>query len=272
MRVLSAVAVAVAVPFIQAAQQNQVVAPAQPPKSSITWIGREAEIEKFLSTAKVIKSQDLPTGVTAPRRVFFEPGGPAASAVAKSIFDPGRTTDYYDSFRSEIAAYELDKVLKLGMVPPTVQRAVGRDLGSVQLWVEDCVSYKAAMNKPLRDPEAAQRQVRRMIVFDNLIVNVDRNEGNMLIDPAGNIILIDHSRSFDARGPDRLRMPFEKNMTVIDREFYERLKAVSAQDLQKTVARWVDFGIGPILMQRDAIIKRFERLIKQNGEANVIVE
>jgi hypothetical protein len=270
MRVLSAVAVAVALPFIQAVQQAPVVAPAQPPKSSITWIGREAEIEKFLSTAKITKSQDIPRGVTSPRRVFFEPGGPAASAVAKSIFDPSRLNGYFDSFRSEIAAYELDKVLNMGMVPPTVQRAVSRDLGSVQLWVEDCVTFKAAMNKPLLDPAASARQVHRMIVFDNLIVNIDRNEGNMLIDPADNLILIDHSRAFDGSGP--LRMPFEKEMTVIDREFYERLKAIGAKDLQKTVAPWVDFGIGPILMQRDAIIKRFERLIKQNGEANVIVE
>jgi len=36
-----------------------------------------------------------------------------------------------------------------------------------------------------------------MIVLDNLIVRVDRSEGNRLIDPAGNLILIDHWRTFD---------------------------------------------------------------------------
>ena len=257
----------VAFPLFQPGQQAPAVAPAQAARSSITWIGRHAEFEKFLKTAKIVRIEDIPKGVTRPRHVFFAPGGLAAGAAAKAI-RPSRSADFYDSYRSEVAAYELDKLLGLDMVPPTVERVVGRDLVSTQLWVEDCVSYKSVMNKPRPNPEAWARQLRRMIVFDNLIVNIDRNESNMLIDPAGNLILIDHSRTFDAR--TGLRMPFEKNMTAIDRPLFEKLKALDQQALLAHVGPWVDFGVGPILMQRDTILKKFEQVIKEKGEANVI--
>jgi hypothetical protein len=260
-------AVVAAFPLLLPVHQAAVVTPTQAPKSAITWIGRSAEFEEFLKTAMIDRIENIPKGVTRPRRVFFAPGGLAASAVIKQI-RPSRAADYYDSYRSEIAAYELDKVLGMAMVPPTVERAVGIDLVSVQLWVEDCVSYKTVMSKPRPNPGAWARQLRRMIVFDNLIANIDRNEGNMLIDPPGNLVLIDHSRTLDARGP--LRMPFEKSMTAIDRPFFERVKALDARTLQAHVGRWVDFGVGPILLQRDAIARKFEQLIREKGEANVI--
>ena len=266
-RIVTLVAIVLALPMLQPVQTAPVAAQALAGKSTINWIGRHAEFERFLKKAKIARTENVEKGVTRPRRVYFAPGGLAASAVIKSI-RPSRIADYYDSYRSEVAAYELDKVLGLNMVPPTVERQVGIDLVSIQLWVEDCVSYKSVMNTPRPNPAAWARQLRRMIVFDNLIVNIDRNEGNMQIDPAGNLVLIDHSRSFDWRKP--ARMPFEKSMTAIDRPFFEKLKALDAKSLNRTVGPWVDFGVGPILLQRDAIVNIFERLIEKNGEAKVI--
>jgi hypothetical protein len=264
MRTLSAFAVAVALPLIQTAQPAPPVAPA---KSSVTWIGRHAEFETYLKTARIAKLESLPMGVTGPRRAFFAPGGPVASAVVKAI-TPDPADEPYDSYRSEIAAYELDKLLELEMVPPTVPRQIGGNLASAQLWVEDCVTYRTLVNKPVPNPDALERQLRRMVVFDNLILNVDRNDGNMLIDPVGNVILIDHSRAFDGRAP--MRMPNQNNMTAIDRPFFEKLKALDRQALLARIDPWVDFGVAPILRQRDAIVKRFEQLIKEKGEASVI--
>jgi hypothetical protein len=262
-------AVVVAFPLLQGVQQAPPVAPAQAPASTITWIGHHAELEQFLKTAEIARIENIPKGVTGPRHVFFAPGGPVAGAVIKTI-TPSRSEPYYDSYRSEIAAYELDKLLELDMVPPTVERRIKGDRVSAQLWVEECVSYKTVINKPRPDVDAWNRELRRMVVFDNLIVNIDRNEGNMLIDPAGDLILIDHSRAFDARGV--LRMPFEKNMTKIDRPFFEKLKALDKKAIQEHVGPWVDFGPDPILRQRDTIVKKFEKLIKENGEANVIFQ
>jgi hypothetical protein len=257
-----------ALPLLQPLQQTSAVAPAQTAPSSIIWIGRHADFEEFLRTATIVRFQNTDRGVTHPRHAFFAPGGLAAGAVVKTIRS-GPDDSIFDSYRSEIAAYEIDKLLGLDMVPPTVERLVSRDRVSAQLWVEGCVPYDALKgNKPVPDPKAWERQLRRMVAFDNLIVNTDRNQSNMLIDPAGNLVLIDHSRSFGAGTPGR--MPYEQAMTAIDRPLLEKLMALDEKTLQTHVRPWVDFGVQPILQQRDAIVKRFQQLIKQNGEANVI--
>jgi hypothetical protein len=87
------------------------------------WIGREHEFEAFLATAASRGFSDVPVGVTRPRRAFFAEGGLAASAVFK-VLPPGRQSGFFESYKAEIAAYELDKLLGLGMVPPTVERGL----------------------------------------------------------------------------------------------------------------------------------------------------
>ena len=53
------------------------------------------------------------------------------------------------------------------------------------------------------------RATRKMLTFDDLIGNPDRNAGNILIGPPGELILIDHSRAFidgrQAAAQDRAR-------------------------------------------------------------------
>ena len=97
-----------------------------PVDGSKGWLGREAEVEEFLKTAKVVKFTDVPVGVTHPRRGYFEPGGPAGSIVFKAL-QPSRKSGFWESYKSEIAAYELDKLVGLGMVPPTVERKIQGD-------------------------------------------------------------------------------------------------------------------------------------------------
>jgi hypothetical protein len=232
-------------------------------KGSKIWIGRQAEFEAFLATAPVARFSNVPVGVTRPRRAIFAEGGLAASAVFK-VLPPGRVSGFFESYRAEIAAYELDKLLGLGMVPPTVERRLRNDTGSLQLWVEDVKWLKERDTRTIPDSTAWNRQVYRHRVWDNLIANIDRNEGNLLVDEAWNLILIDHSRAFTATS----QMPFP--MTRIDREFYERLKAMTEADL-KPMRKWLADGPRPLLRRRDAIVKHFEKLIAASSEAAVLV-
>jgi hypothetical protein len=238
---------------------------AQVAGSSKVWLGRSIEFEEFLKTADIQRLEELSVGITRPKRAFFRPGGLAASAIVKSI-DAGVTAVYLDSFRAEIAAYELDKLLDLQMVPPTVCRRVEGDRRSVQLWVENCRAFKKLGTQQAPDSEKWNLQVHRMRMFDNLIGNLDRHGGNILIDPDWNIILIDHSRAFDGRN---LRLIYA--MTRIDREFYERVKALDATRLKAALGPWAAFGTDQVLARRDRIVRLFERLIAEHGEANVIV-
>ena len=85
--------------------------------------------------------------------------------------------------------------------------ALSRTRGSIQLWIEKTIdetprkarSTKKAMSTHLR------RRIGDMWVFDNLINNLDRNQGNMLHDSRGEFWMIDHTRSFN--GSKRLPLP-----------------------------------------------------------------
>ncbi len=232
---------------------------------SKVWIGRYAEFEEFLRTAPVERVDKIPVGVTKPERGFFAPGGIAGSAAVKHL-PMGQRAGFWEAYKSEIAAYQLDRLLGLDMVPPTVERRVGSDLASVQLWVEGSRVIKDVDQKACPKPVEWARQVLRQKVFDNLTANIDRNQGNILVDGEWNLILIDHSRAF---GSDK--MPFMKEMTRIDRAFFERLKALDEASVMKHVRPWVlgDGTARAILKRRDKIVAHFEKLAQERGEAVV---
>jgi len=251
-------------------QAAAAVAPAATPdadaaKNAKVWIGRYDEYAEYLRTAAIEKLESVPIGVTKPERAIFAPGGLARHAAVKHL-PPGNRSGFWESYKSEIAAYELDRLLGMDMVPPTVERRVGHDLASVQLWVEGCRLLKELDQSKCPNPNEWAKQVCRQRVFDNLVANIDRNQGNLLVDEAWNMILIDHSRAFASD-----RMPFEKDMARIDRPFFEKLKALDEAGLMQHVRPWVtsDREIRGILKRRDKIVSRFEALARERGEAVV---
>jgi hypothetical protein len=108
--------------------------------------------------------------------------------------------------------------------------------------------------------------VCRQRVFDNLIANIDRNAGNLLVDDQWNLILIDHSRAFASD-----HMPFEKEMTRIDKEFLAKMKALDEPTLMKHIRPLVlsDSQVRGILKRRDKLVADFEKLAQERGEAAV---
>lgn len=233
------------------------------------WIGRYEAFEEYLRTAEMVREEATPVGITKPRRIFFAPGGLMESAVAKPL-RTSRDSGWLESYQHEIAAYELDKLLGLDMVPPTVERRYQGQGASAQYWVNDTVWLKELQTQKLRAPDtvAWNRQIRRLRVFDNLIANIDRNEGNMLVvrNPTWHLILIDHSRAFT----NRTEMVFE--MSFIDRPLFERLKALDTATLDARVGTLLLDGSRPILRRRDRIVAHFEKLARQKGDAAVFTQ
>ena len=232
---------------------------------SRVWIGRYAEYEDYLRTARIERQEGIDIGVTGPRRAFFTSPGLAASAIVKNL-PPGKRSNYFESYKSEIAAYKLDRMLQLDMVPPTVERQVGPDLVAVQLWVENARMLKEVQAKKLHapDPQAWNRQLHRFQVFDNLVGNIDSNAGNLLFDPEWSFVKVDHSRAFTTT------QTLLFAMTRIDWPFYDRVKALTEQDLRREIGDLLETSALPALLsRRDAIVKTFEDLARTNGEAAV---
>ena len=73
-----------------------------------------------------------------------------------------------------------------------------------------------------------------MLLFDNLIRNIDRNAGNILIGRPGDLILIDHSRAFTA---DR---KLQNKMERVDAELWARMQTLTRENLTGTLGGWLD--------------------------------
>ena len=104
------------------------------------WHGRAAEIEEQLNNAEVLSVEDIGMGVTHPSRVKLQHGDVTIDAAFKPI-KMGRQHGFWESYQAEVAAYEMDKLLGLGMVPPTVERRV-KTKGSLQFWVHNCQLFR----------------------------------------------------------------------------------------------------------------------------------
>ncbi len=240
------------------------------PASARIWIGRAAEIEDYLRTVKFVKLDDLSVGVTHPRKVTLPPGGPVGFLVWKAI-PPGHYEGYWESDQSEAAAYELDKLLQLNMVPPTVMREYRGERGAAVMWASPTKSFKdlgvkGAPEAPPRYAAAWARQIVRAKMFDNLINNTDPNLGNWLVDPAWNLILIDHTRAFTA-GTHMIH-----DMDRVDADLWTRMQQLTEATLDAAIGKLVLRGeTKSLIARRDKIGVIIDGLVKAKGEAAVFI-
>jgi hypothetical protein len=232
--------------------------------SARAWLGDEPRIETHLKTAAVTRMEDIGTGVTRPRRAWLDPAEPVSSVVWK-VLPPGMRSGYWESYRSEIAAYELDKFLDMHMVPPAVERTIDRDTGAAIMWLEGIRSVKQTGGE-VPSGEIWGRAIRRMLMFDDLICNQDRNAGNILIGRPGELILIDHSRAFVT--DKRLPHPLER----VDAALWQRLATLTREDLVRVVGAWIDpKAIDAMIERRDRMAKAVNTLVAKKGQALVII-
>lgn len=233
------------------------------------------EIEDALRTAKIVKVKDLGTGITNPQKFTLDNGKFQFAGVFKTIDERkhGLTKlatsvemDFKDSWMFEVAAYELDKLLGLNMVPVTVERTYNGKKGSLQLWIENCMTERVRKEKNLSatDTVGWNRQIYKVRVFDNLIYNIDRNLGNLLIDANWKIYMIDHSRCF--KSMDLLQHP--KDLALFSRALMDGLRKLDEKTLQERCGKYLsNIEIKMMLKRRDQILALCDRLHMQKGDS-----
>jgi hypothetical protein len=113
------------------------------------------------------------------------------------------------------------------------------------------------------------RQQQMMQVFDGLIYNFDRNQGNMLFDAAGRLWFIDHTRSFLPSST------IEKLDQIIwcERNMWEKLQGLDKDVVQDRLGSYLNYRqIVSVLKRRDKLVDHLEKLISERGEGAVLFE
>ena len=239
---------------------------------------QSAEIEKFLLEAPMRLGKTL-GGVTRSRQAILELDGVSHFAVWKTIDDKrtgvtplGRGAseiNFRDTWKTEIPAYELDKLLALNMVPAAVARTFDNTEGALIAWVDLGMSEADRLKKQLIPPNPAawSQNMAKVQLFDNLIYNIDRHSNNIYITTNWDVILIDHSRSF--RPFNELRT--ESELRRFSKSLLAALETLDRATLDKRMSKYLEGPqIEALLKRRDAILARARRLVEEQGEAAVL--
>ncbi len=147
----------------------------------------QAQQEQFLLTARIIAERPSGEGITGTKRLTLTDGVLTHDAhlqqidVYKPIY---RAKDYVekdfrDSYKYNIAAYRVAKMLDIKNTPPCVYRVVNGK-GSSMCWWIDNVQFdeKTRRDKGIEppDPNRWTSQLNDIRDFDQLIDNVDRTQ------------------------------------------------------------------------------------------------
>jgi len=223
--------------------------PAHAQLSTAERAARDAD-ERFLAEAEIVASHQLSAeeGITEPYKLTLSDGTTTRHAVWKN--PDHRINGQLDSWRYEVAAYRLDRYLGADMVPTTVERTFRSSRGSCQAWITHWKLLRDIVHEKIPTPpehvHAHNRAVYLQRAFDNLIANIDRHLGNILVTEDWRLVLIDHSRAFRVGKRFERKLLFTekhregpKPMRELPRAWVERLEALDAAKLDELVGDYL---------------------------------
>lgn len=240
--------------------------PAASPSRAATLT--DAEMERFLLEATITRTRSTRKGITASTQATLTDGTLTHDAHIQVIDEQQREFrtrtgiewDFRDNWGYNIAAYKLDRLIGLNMVPVSVERRYRSSHAAYTWWVDDVMMDEGARQQKKLDPPPDKvrywnQQIYLMRLFDELIYNTDRNMGNMLIGSDWRLWAIDHTRAF--RTHKSLKNP--ALVTQCDRVVFAKLKALTMEKLEAELERWLDATrLQAILARRDLIVERLE--------------
>ena len=239
--------------------------------------------EAFLREAEILELEEYDNeGITKPRKATLTDGTITLHAVFKDVdtldikweTPDGRVFFHVtDSYKHEIAMYEFDKLLGMDIVPPTVERQVGREVGSLQLWVDG--SMREWERKNIRkvsppDMEAWNNQISTIKVYLQLIWDTDFNNiSNLLVDESWKLWKIDASRAFYI---DR-KLRREDSLNRFSRKLLAALEDLDRDELEKTLKPWLSpRQIKTLWQRRERILELAEERVAEFGEGPVLYD
>jgi hypothetical protein len=241
--------------------------------------------EEFLKTADIVRSEEIGEGVTKPYKLYLQKDSTQSKACWKN--PRGLRDGFLEGWQYEIAAYQLDKLIGLNMVPPAVEREFNGKPGALVYWVTSEYSLLKIMEEGIKFPESTIPHIEKMKylarAWDALVANDDRTQQNVLYTKDWRMILIDHSQAFRSskeycddllygskglkRGDNGRPLLFRR----LPRWFVDNVKKLDFKTVKEAVGNdLTDKEIEAIIKRKALLLAEIDEMIKESGEAKVL--
>jgi hypothetical protein len=264
-----------------------VIIPVIPARAQFTAeeIAQRPFWEEFLKTAEIVRSEEIGEGVTKPLRLYLQKGDVQSKAAWKN--PRGTQSGFLEGWQYEIAAYQLDKLIGLNMVPPAVEREFKGKAGALVYWVTSEYNLLQVVEEKIPIPESALEHTENMKylvrAWDSLVANDDRTQQNFLYTKDWRVIAFDHSRSFRStkeytdnlvNGRNGLKKTSDGKPYLfrrLPRWFVENVKKLDYQSIKEAVGPYLtEKEIAGVVKRRDLLLAEIDAMIKENGEDKVL--
>ena len=255
---------------------------AEPPYGE-GWTGAsanmaDAELQQFLQEAVVVEREEISRAGLTAERWELEGKGLKLRGIFKDIEQepPGPGRPESRRYQHEVAAFELDRLLDIGLVPVVVTREVDGKRGALRPVAEtalDLVSLRDIQDLEGAPPEETikavaeayglgldelKEQVVRARVFDGLIGNLGRTDVDKLFIPAeGRVALVDQDEAFGLSPEVDAELMNPCRPMPADLRIY--LMELNAEDLQEDLGELLNPA------QIDAVLTRRDRVLELCG-------
>jgi len=239
----------------------------------------DSEIETFLKMAEITARKSGNGGTTGATRVTLSDGKLSHDAqiqcidIFKPVWKGAEGTvekNFRDTWKFNVAAYRVSRLLDIKNIPVSVERNVDGKQCAMTWWVDNVWLVEAERRDNGIKPPATDdwvNQLNAVRVFDQLIYNTDRNQGNLLITPDWKIWMIDHTRAFRTNTELMKVEPLRR----IDKQLFAKLKTLNTTNLNREVGPWLrPEEMSAILVRRDLILQFFQGEIRSKGEDAIL--
>lgn len=235
---------------------------------------KQKELENYLKTAKIDPSWIRDGGRTEAYVVSLDDGKIKRRGFLKFTDNP-RPHHLPDSYKYGIAAYELDKLLDLNIVPTTVERKTKGRKGSLMIFLEGPLQESDRRRRKIEppDPKSFENTLEEIKIFENLTYFLSlcgqRDLGNILImyNEDWKVWMVDFSEAFEL-SPELIP---GCEITRCSKKLYQNLLKLKDKKVRAKLRKYLnDEEIEALLNRKNLIIKKIKQLIDEKGEESVL--
>jgi hypothetical protein len=244
------------------------------PREPVTLAGlSDHEIERILENGEIRITTDMgKAGWGAVKLLWVEHGGRTLGAVFKTTdYRPtaAHEQDLHDSYRYERAAYLLDRLLEINMVPVVVLREAGGEKGAAIAYVGGAVTAQEWLEEEsLSENQRLRNQIASMQLFDALIANRRTASRLLLTTYDERLHLIGHFGGFGTE--TSLPEAFLSSPTVIAPGILQKLRDLDLEQVSTLLEGLVNTPrMRALLARRDKILDKIEQDRQRLGDGAV---